>query len=371
VITLPPVVKKVLLKIIAIGTALAAILAILAAAGPVFHVPAGEQALIGSVASIVAAIVSEATAYAQARYSASRLAPKNLRGLLPFMPSKHARFKSASDLGFSWPTPIYPIDKSGGVTNFGMGGNGPDQTLMVNGGNPVGDCGPNAAPKNCNIASAALLGLKNFTALTSNQIVTLYFIYQAQLAGISWRPSGDNWTAPGGLDNGVDLGDWALWLFSHDINGNPAAPGSGLIDGFVKLDVADMDAALSFGFAVICGVCLTAQADDQFPGTWTVGPGNQPNPLDGHAIERLVSQSPSGPARWATWGGLQWSTLAWDQACVQQAIAVFDAEQALAAGFPVSAAQAALKALGGTVDAHALTARARGDPRDRCRTAAN
>ena len=53
------------------------------------------------------------------------------RGLLPFNPEKHARFKTAADYGFVWPTPVYPIDRSGGITDFGMGGNGPDPTRVV------------------------------------------------------------------------------------------------------------------------------------------------------------------------------------------------------------------------------------------------
>ncbi|MDE1904847.1 MAG: hypothetical protein KGH75_00165 [Rhodospirillales bacterium] len=265
-------------------------------------------------------------------------APTYCRGLLPFDPVKHARWVSATALGFTWPTVVYPINRSGGVTNFGMGGNGPDPTLTVNGGQPCGDCGPNAAPKNADLTTSALAGVAP-TSWTSNAITALYFQYQAELAGLAWRPPAtSDWVAPPGLDVGVDLGDWLHWLF-----------GQGLIDGFVKLDLTHMDAALQAGFAVVVGVTLTDNADNEFPGTWVIGPNDQPNPNDGHAIQRLGADSPTGLRRYATWGGVQQATAEWDAACVQQAFAVFTVDQARAVGFPVEQVIAELTALGGTV----------------------
>ena len=264
--------------------------------------------------------------------------PTYKRGLLPFNPEKHDRFKTAREYGFEWPTITYPIDKSGGITSFGMGGNGPDSTLTVNGGQPCGDCGPNAAPKNVDQTTAVIAAV-NYTALTSNQIVTLYFTYQAIQAGISWRPPAtDNWTPPSGLDVGVDLGDWLLWLYQNKH-----------IEGFLRLSLDEMDAALQTFDAVVVGVILTPDADEQFPGTWTVGPGNEPDPSDGHAIQRLACESPTGTRKWATWGGVQMSTEAWEKDCVQQAFAVLTQQQAEGVGFPFAALDADMQALGGTV----------------------
>lgn len=263
------------------------------------------------------------------------------RGLLPFDPAKHARFKTAAKYGFSWPTPTYPIDKSGGVTSFGMGGNGPDPTLTVNGGNPVGDCGPNAVPKNVNLTTAALLGLPP-VGFTSNQIVRIYFTYQAEQAGISWRPPtvGTEWTPPAGLDVGVTLGDWLLWLFKN-----------GYIEGFVALELAETDAALALADAVVAGVNLNPQADTQAESgnAWDVGPGDESDPTDGHAIELLSVAALGGPTTWATWGMTVRATPRWRAACVQQAFAVLTRAQAEKVGFPFDTLLDDLRAAGGTV----------------------
>ena len=273
--------------------------------------------------------------------------PSGLRGLLPINQELHAQLPSATALGFNWPAPTYPIDKTGGMTQWGMMGNGPDSTLTVNGGQPVGDCGVAAVPGHANmVAAIATAQAVAPDTMTSNQIVTLYFTYQAELAGIAWRPptDGSDWTAPDGLDQGVDLGAWLLWLFQQ-----------GIIEGFVKLDPSHIDAALTLGLVVVVGVDLTPSADQEFGNgqTWDVGPGNQPDPSAGHAILKVKAATPSGPDGYLTWGAEQGATRAWTEACVQQAYGVAPdpdaAAAAEAAGFPYQAILAALRALGGTV----------------------
>ena len=97
-------------------------------------------------------------------------------GLLPFDPEKHARFNNAQWYGFTFDTPTYPIDKTGGITDWGMGGNGPDPTLTANGGQPVGDCGPCACPMHADMLTAVLAGLPlGQNTMTSDQVVDLYF----------------------------------------------------------------------------------------------------------------------------------------------------------------------------------------------------
>jgi hypothetical protein len=286
------------------------------------------------------------------------------RGLKAFDPAKHARFKHARLYGFEFPAAVYPVDKSEqniiGALGYGMDGNGPDSPeYTANGGQPVGDCGVAAVPAHANMITAVQAGLALAgNTLSSNQTVTLYFIYEAQSAGVSWRPPavGATWTQADleqaqQLDEGVDLGDWLLWLFGHDIDGNPAAPGEGLIEGFVVLNHDQADQALSLGFVVIAGVNLNPQADNQVLNgqPWDVGPGDQPDPDDGHAILYVVAESASGPNGWITWGQYQPSTFAWRSKCPQQWFAVLTKELAEAAGFPYAPLVADLTALGGTV----------------------
>ena len=246
------------------------------------------------------------------------------RGLLPLDPAKHARFKTAADYGFTFPPPVYPIDRSGGITDFGMGGNGPDPTLTVNGGQPVGDCGPNAVPKNANLVTAVIAGLSPAAwTMTSDQIVELYFEYT------------------GGQDTGVDLGDWLLWLFNK-----------GLVRAFLKLELSEMDAALSLGLCVVVGVSLNPQADQQVENgqSWDVGPGDEPDPNEGHAVLYVKASSASGPFTYASWGQLCNATPAWQQACPQQAFAVVtDPDSLTTNGFPTAQLLADLSELGGTV----------------------
>ena len=263
------------------------------------------------------------------------------RGLKPFDPAKHARFKTGDEYGWAWPPVSYPLDRTGGLAAFGMDGNGPDPTLTVNGGQPVGDCGV-AAYAHTRMTTAAICG-EDVAAntMTSNDVVTLYAIYSAIAAGSSWRPEGTDWVMPAELDQGVDLGDWLLYLFQQK-----------LIPGFVKLDLSTVDEALTAGFAVILGVVLNTQADNQFGNgqPWDVGPGDQPDPNEGHAIQYLGAASPSGPFQAGTWGAIQPFTLAWKQACLQQAFALVTPEQAAAAAFPFDALVADLHALGGTAE---------------------
>jgi hypothetical protein len=254
------------------------------------------------------------------------------RGLLPFDPAKHARFMTTDQAGFTLPAAAYPIDKSQGIAEWGMDGNGPDPTLTVNEGQPVGDCGPSAVPSHSNMLTAVLAGLAlSQWTMTSDEVVTLYLIYT------------------GGRDVGVDLGDWLLWLLTHTLAGNEVAVGQGAVEGFVAIPLADLDAALAYFDVVIVGVQLNPDADEQFPGTWDIGPGDEPDPEEGHAILYLGAQSQSGPFEWCTWGGNQNSTLAWKRACVQQAFAVTTAAEATSKGFAAQFVmmQESLKAMGG------------------------
>lgn len=242
------------------------------------------------------------------------------RGLLPLDAEKDARFKTSAEYGLTFPTPTYPIDKTAGITDLGMDGNGPDPTLTVNNGQPVGDCGPCAVPAHANMVTAVMAGLALAdNTMTSDEVVDLYFEFT------------------GGQDTGVDLGDWLLWLFKK-----------GLIKGFVKIALEDLDGALSVFDIIIVGVNLNPDADEQFP-NWSLGPNDQPDPDDGHAILYGFAQSVTGPFKWASWGAWATSDLAWRQQCPQQAFAVVtDPDSQLPPGV-YDELLADLTAAGGTV----------------------
>src|ERR1700733_1851869 len=71
--------------------------------------------------------------------------------------------------------PTYPIDVSGGITEWQMLGNGPDPTLTVNGGRPVGDC-TFAGRQHLRMAKAAAAG-RTETWETTDELVTEYLAY--------------------------------------------------------------------------------------------------------------------------------------------------------------------------------------------------
>jgi hypothetical protein len=234
-------------------------------------------------------------------------------GLHPVDPEKNARFKTALNYGFVYPTPTYPIDRTEGITDWGIMGN--DQ---------YGDCGVAAVPGHADMLSAVLVGepLADNT-MTTEEIVSLYFQYT------------------GGQDVGVDLGDYLLWLFNQNI-----------IEGFVKIGLDHLDEALATFNVIVVGASLNPGAQQQFANgePWNVGPTDSPDPMEGHAILYLKAESPDGPNAWCTWGKTQPSTGAWKSACPQQAFAVITEQEAHAVGFPYAELIADLQALGGTVD---------------------
>jgi hypothetical protein len=248
-----------------------------------------------------------------------------MRGLLPFDPLKHARFKTARAYGFALPSPTYPINKNPtGITDWGMGGNGPDPSLTIttpNGpGAPVGDCGPCGVPFHADMLTAAILGVK-WTAMTSNQVVQLYLEYT------------------GGQDTGVDLGDWLLWLFNK-----------GLIEGFLKLELTEVDAALDTFDVVVGGWILTDNTDQEFGQgiPFDVSADFPPDPSEGHCMDFEGVVSAGGDTELITWGGSASCTPKFREQCLQQAFAVVTRPQVEAQGGDFDALIADLKALGGT-----------------------
>lgn len=218
------------------------------------------------------------------------------------------------------PAPSYPVDVSVGITEWQMLGNGPDPTLTVNHGRPVGDC-TFAGRQHLRMAKAAAGG-ETETWETTNQLVTEYLKYDH------------------GKDEGANIADLLLAWFH-----------AGKILAFAPVDHSDpvaCDSAMAAFHGLYVGVNLTDDADSLFGAgkPWTVADGQKADPNDGHCIVKVRADGHSTDT-WVTWGALQPSTRDWTAACLDEAWAVVTSEDE-AAILDMPALLADIKALGGT-----------------------
>jgi hypothetical protein len=270
--------------------------------------------------------------------------------------------KRIEDFGATWSSPSYPIVRTGGVSDLGMGGNGPDETFTINGGNPCGDCVPNVVPKNAGQTTAGLGG-ETETAWSSDRVGRLYFLFQAlTTAGCTWRPPalGAEWTErdveeASKLDVGVDPETYLNWICTHDEGGKEVAVGDGLLDGFVAVDLKDLDAALGTADAVLLAVDLNDAADQQFddwqsgtnPNGWDLPDGEKADPNDGHGVLLAASTSPTGPRAAGTWSAFIPLTGRWLNGCFVQAFAILTKETCESKSLPWEAIADDIEAGGG------------------------
>lgn len=214
------------------------------------------------------------------------------------------------------PPPVYPLDVSGGITDWQMLGNGPDPTCTV-APDGVSDC-TFAGRQHYRMAKAAR-GKEAETWETADQLVTEYLAY----------------------DHGQDRGANIARLLHHWYL-------TGKILGFAPVDhtsVTHMDAAMSVFSGLYCGVNLTDDADDLFTAgqPWTVAGGQRPNPVDGHCILKVGADG-QGTDTWVTWGKSQKSTTAWTAACVDEAWAIITSDDQV---IDLAALRGDIDALGG------------------------
>lgn len=220
------------------------------------------------------------------------------------------------------PAPQYPVDVSGGITDFLMLGNGPDPTLTPP-QKPVGDC-TFAAEVHYEMTKAAASGAP-MPAVTSDEVVSEYFAYDH------------------GQDRGAVIADLLLYWYR-----------AGTILAFAPVDHTDRaacDAAMQQFKGLYLGVDLTDDADARFQAAepWSVAGGQQPDPDDGHCILRVKSTGagPDAMSTDVTWGAEQESTAAWDAACVVEAwVAIMSEDEIDPAA--LAALRADIDALGGT-----------------------
>jgi hypothetical protein len=244
------------------------------------------------------------------------------RGRLPVKPVGE-RFKIqylSSYLKAPLPQPAYPVDVSGGITDWQMLGNGPDPTLHVNNGQPVGDCTFAGRQHLCMAKAAA--GKETETWETTDQLVTEYLKYDH------------------GQDQGANIADLLLYWYR-----------AGKIKAFAPVDHTDpaaCDSAMAAFHGLYVGVNLTDDADALFEKgqPWTVADGEKPDPNDGHCIVKVKADGKHTDG-WVTWGALQDSTRDWTSACLDEAWAVVTSEDE-AAVLNMPALLADIAALGGT-----------------------
>jgi hypothetical protein len=243
-----------------------------------------------------------------------------LRGRLPKKPVGqrfNIQYLSAY-LTSPLPAPVYPVDVTSGITDWGMLGNGPDPTCTTY-PKGVGDC-TFAGRQHYRMAKAAA-ATETEAWESSDDLVAEYLAYDH------------------GQDEGANIADLLLTWYK-----------AGTILGFAPLDhtrTAEVDAAVSAFTGVYVGVNLTDDADHLFrqEQPWTVADGEQPDPNEGHCIVKVKADG-SQYDGWVTWGAVQESTVQWTAACLDEAWVIITQEDS--AKVDLAALRADIDALHGT-----------------------
>jgi hypothetical protein len=218
------------------------------------------------------------------------------------------------------PAPVYPVDVSGGITDWGMLGNGPDPSCTSH-PSGVGDC-TFAGRQHYRMAKAAA-GKETEQWESSNDLVAEYLTYDH------------------GQDQGAQIADLLLYWYN-----------AGTILAFAPVDhtnPAVVDSAMAAFHGAYSGTNLTDDADSLFGQhePWTIANGEQPNTSQGHCIVKVAADG-SQYDTWVTWGALQQSTRAWTAACLEEAWVIITQDDANAASLNLPALRADIDALHGT-----------------------
>lgn len=228
---------------------------------------------------------------------------------------------------------VTALDSTHGFTAWGMLGNGPDPTLTINDGNPVGDCFFAAV---CHIlmlkaliqndSGQWIIDPKLVTQIlpTADRWVGLYLGYQNGL------PPGQ--TATTGPDNGTEPVAGFQWLMK-----------AGIIKRWGVVDLAHLDEANVDHAAVLLACALDEDAEQEFE-------NHQPwlerthDPIEGgHAIGRAGFTTLYGLE--LTWGADEQAAHAWEKKHVQQAYWLQAPWEEDAAGYDFGPLDAALAVL--------------------------
>ncbi len=179
------------------------------------------------------------------------------------------------------PSPSFPIDCTEGITDLGMQGNG-----------EWGDC-VDAGEVHLERTTAAAAG-SSFDPQPNDGDGCLGVVrYKAQTGST---------TPPG---NGSDMASFLLWCVQQRI-----------IKAFAPVDKSKkllMQSIMQAGFGLLIGVDLTDENETEFNNgqPFNAGPGEQPDPADGHCVLWAFSQSPTGPHKVGTWAAWWDTTDSW------------------------------------------------------------
>lgn len=202
------------------------------------------------------------------------------------------------------PANFDPLD---GANPFHMLGNGPDPTLTVNGGNPVGDCGFVMTVNSNVVTSAAVAG--DFEQPTANECVTDYLRYDH------------------GQDQGVQNSELLPYWHRIGLWGSK-------IQGYGSVNYHDLDEAMAYchAFYGICtGIAVSESMEDATqagePWDYTGSPADD-NILGGHDVYVFGRQDGYGVL--ATWGQRQLFTPRWWEHFVEECDAVVTNELVVA-----------------------------------------
>lgn len=244
------------------------------------------------------------------------------RGRLPVKPPQE-RFPLQYLGGYlraELPAPVYPVDVSHGITDWGMLGNGPDPACTTH-PRGVGDC-TFAGRQHYRMAKAAAGSLTEAWE-SSNDLVAEYLTYDH------------------GRDEGANIADLLLYWYK-----------AGAILAFAPVDhtkPAEVDAAMAAFHGAYAGVNLTDDADQLFEQgkPWSTGQGQRPDPSEGHCIVKVAADGNAHDS-WVTWGATQRSTLAWTAACLEEAWVVIAHEEEQSTLLDIASLRQDIDALHGT-----------------------
>ena len=200
-------------------------------------------------------------------------------------------------------TPTYPVDVTHGITAWGMLGN--DQ---------YGNC-TFAGREHYKMAKAAAAVL-NENWETAIDLIKEYLAY----------------------DHGQDIGANISQLLLSWYN-------DGKILAFAQIDHTDpacVDWFMQNFNGVYFGVALTDDADQKFNDhqPWTTAQGQRPNPTKGHCIVKVTADKDKDG--YVTWGGLQYATKNWTEACSLGAYVIITHEDVLNHNIQIDQLTAAL-----------------------------